>query len=115
LVASWAKSVSADTSVPPRFFAPEKFFKGGAGGSHATGRKRQERVLLQGLKDLLANLDTGGSDSENDQGISPASSPRGRPAPRLSPETTRRDESPGWQEVKKKARMGRVRDPLRIN
>eukprot|EP00435_Cladocopium_sp_Y103_P012190 s886_g3.t1 len=88
-----------------KWFAQENFFKGGAGASRATGRRRQEKVsiLLQGLRDLLANLDTAESDSENDQGDFSANSPRGRPA--FSPptsETSRRDEPPGWQEVPSK-------------
>ena len=61
-------------------------FRGGAAGSAATHRRSAEKNLLQGLKDLLSNLDT------------PPGSPRGRQNARsFDQKETPRDDSPGWE------------------
>lgn len=92
---------SVDTVLSPLFF------HGWAAGSEATRRRRQEKHLLEGLKDLLANLDSCPSDSEFP---SPAHSPRGRSV-HTDPSPNGRDVSPGWIQVnyRKKNGKGRVR------
>ena len=86
---------------------PSLSFRGGAAGSAASKRRKQDKNLLEGLKQLLIAADASDGESESEP-ISPSTSYRGRQV-MFEPQTRDpdRDESPGWKTVSSRKEKGK--------
>ena len=95
--------VSLNLGDGSRQHSPCVMFRGGGGaGAAATKRKHQEKILLQGLKELLQNIGT--ADEPPVRGRSPVRESTPERAPSLS---RSRSPSPAWQVKGKGKRKGK--------